>query len=187
MGIYVEMTHPGVVLPGVVGAMCLLLFAISAQALPISAIGMLLILLAIVMFILEIKVASYGMLTLGGVICLVLGSWMLIDGPIPEMRVPFGVIIPVSLAITGFCAVAVQLAARAQRERLASGVEGLTAEIGTVARGLDPDGKVFVHGELWEATAEGGHVPEGARVQILQVDRMRLIVKALEEPHANRS
>jgi len=186
-GLYVEFTHPGVVLPGVVGALCLLLFALTAQALPISAIGVLLILLAVVMFILEIKVVSYGMLTVGGVICLVLGSWLLIDGPIPELRLPLVVILPTSLVISAFCVFAVRLAAQAQRSRIGTGVEDLVDRGASVTRGLSPDGVVFLRGEIWAARSEGEPIEEGAHVKVVRVEGLRLIVERDPEPQVKRS
>jgi membrane-bound serine protease (ClpP class) len=186
-GIYVEFTHPGAVFPGVVGALCLLLFALSAQALPISAIGILLVLLAIVMFILEVKVTSYGMLTVGGVVCLVLGSVVLIDGPIPELRVPFGLVLPMSLALAGVCAFAVRLAVKAQLHRVGTGVEGLAGKTGSVTEALDPEGKVFVHGEIWNAISAGGPVAQGERVRVVRVEDMQLTVEPADDRSANRS
>jgi membrane-bound serine protease (ClpP class) len=186
VGIYVEFTHPGVVFPGVAGALCLLLFALAAQALPISAIGVLLILLAIVMFILEVKVTSYGMLTLGGVVCLVLGSVMLVDGPIPEMRVPWMAVLPVSLTLAAVCIFAVRLAYRAQIAGVDTGREGLCGRTGTVTESLDPEGKVFVHGEIWNATTSVGPVAEGARVRVVEVKNMTLTVEPEGETGAGR-
>jgi membrane-bound serine protease (ClpP class) len=182
-GIYVEFTHPGTVFPGVVGALCLLLFALSFRALPISAIGLLLILLGIVMFILEIKVASYGMLTVGGVLCLVLGSVVLVDGPIPELRIPLAVVLPASLTIAAICAFAVRLMIRAQLVPPGTGTDGLAGETGRVTVALEPEGKVFVHGEIWNAASTGGPIPEGGRVRVVSVDNMQLTV----EPAENRS
>ena len=186
-GLYVEFNHPGMIFPGVVGALCLLLFVLTAQALPISTVGVLLILLAVVMFILEVKVVSYGMLTVGGVICLVFGSWLLVDGPIPELRLPLGVILPTSLAISAFCAFAVRLAAQAQRSRVATGVEGLVASTATVSRGLAPDGSVLIHGEIWSARSEGDPIEVGASVKVVRVEGLRLIVERDSEPQVNRS
>ena len=187
LGIYVEMTHPGMVLPGVVGAMSLILFALSAQVLPISAIGVLLIVLALVMFILEIKVTSYGMLTLGGLACLIIGSWMLVDGPIPALRVPWGVFLPASLAIAGLCAFALRLAFKAQRAQVGTGVEGLAGETGTVTVELAPEGKIFVHGEIWNARSASGPVEAGRRVRVTKVDEMWLTVESLNGQTADRS
>ncbi len=183
-GIYVEFTHPGVVLPGVVGALCLILFAFAAQVLPLSSIGILLIILAIVMFILEIKVVSYGMLTFGGVASLIIGSAMLFEGPIPELRVPLSLVIPTSIAIAAVCVLVVWLAVRAQRERVDTGREGLEGKTGVVTEELAPHGKIFVHGELWNATTTGGAIPKGARVRIVQVDEMLLTV---EPTHSEES
>lgn len=180
MGLYIEFTHPGVVLPGVVGALCLLLFALTASVLPVSTVGVLLIALALVMFILEIKVVSYGMLTLGGTISLVIGSWMLIDGPIPELRVPPLVVVPVAIAVAGTVAIILRYAVRAQREPVTTGDQGLRLEIGTVTRTLDPEGRVFVHGEIWEAASASGPIPAGRRVRVLEVENMRLKVEAIE-------
>jgi membrane-bound serine protease (ClpP class) len=180
LGIYVEITHPGVVFPGVVGVLSLLLFAVAAQALPISTIGILLLLLSAVMFILEIKVVSYGMLTVGGVICLVIGSVMLIDGPIPELRVPLGLVLPLSVAIGLTIAFVLRLAIKAQMTRLSTGMEGLLGALGRVTRELDPEGKIFIHGEIWNATTSSGSIPEGAEVRVLQVENLKLIVEPTE-------
>ena len=182
LGIYVEFTHPGVVFPGVAGALCLLLFALAAQVLPISTIGVLLILLALVMFLLEIKVASYGMLTVGGAVSLGIGVWMLVEGPIPELRVPLTFVVPVALAVTGTCAFVVRLALRSQRARPASGREGLVGEIGTVSHELAPEGRVFVHGESWVAVSSAGRIPGGARVRVVGIEGLTLVVAPMEEP-----
>jgi membrane-bound serine protease (ClpP class) len=179
LGIYVEFTHPGVVFPGVAGALCLLLFALSAQVLPISTIGVLLIALALVMFVLEIKVTSFGMLTLGGAVALLIGGWMLVEGPIPELRVPMAFVLPMAIGITLICAFIVRFAIRAQRERVATGQEGLVGKIGTVIDAIDPetpDGKVFVHGEIWNAVTAAGPISRGVRVEIIGVDEMTLTV-----------
>lgn len=177
LGLYVEFTHPGVVFPGVVGALCLLLFALSAQVLPISTIGVMLILLALVMFVLEIKVTSFGMLTLGGAVALVIGGWMLVDGPIPELRVPLSFVVPVALVITLLCAFVLRFVVRAQRSKISTGQEGLVGKIATVTEDLIPDGKVFVHGEIWNAVTAGGPISHGARVEIIGVDELMLTVK----------
>lgn len=179
VGIYVEFNHPGAIFPGVVGALCLLLFLLSAQALPVNAIGVLLILLGAVMFILEIKVTSFGMLTVGGVIALLIGSFMLIDGPIPEMRVPAGVSLPIASAVALLFIFVLRLAIKAQRERVGTGVEGLVGEAGDVTRALDPEGKVFIRGEIWNAVTVGGPLARGTRVRVVAVDELTLTVEAV--------
>ena len=186
-GIYMEFSHPGAVFPGVVGALCLLMFALAAQALPVSAVGILLVGLSIVMFILEVKVTSFGMLTVGGVICLMLGSAILIDGPIPELRVPLELVLPLSLALGAVCAFTVRLVFKAQQDRVGTGVEGMTGETGTVTQVLDPEGKVFVHGEIWNAASSAGTIPQGDRVRVVRVDRMRLTVEPAGTSAGDRS
>jgi membrane-bound serine protease (ClpP class) len=176
-GLYVELSHPGLIFPGLVGILCLLLFAFSAQVLPVSAVGVLLILLAVVLFVLEIKVVSYGMLTVGGVVSLVIGSLILFQGPIPELRLQLGVVLPASLTLAALCAMVVRLAVRAQLEDVATGVEGLRSEIATVTQDLDPEGKVFVHGETWTATSRAGPIRRGTRVRIVEVKEMILRVE----------
>jgi len=186
-GLYVEMSHPGLVFPAVIGALCLILFFFSAAALPISTIGVLLIVLGIVMFVLEIKVASYGMLTLGGAVCLGIGMMMLVEGPIPELRVPPMVVVPTVLAFTGLAAFVVRLAVKAQHNPVRTGIEGIAGEIGTVVEDLGPEGKVFVHGELWNATAAAGPLRAGSRVRVVRVDDMMLTVEPAEAPfHRSR-
>lgn len=180
-GLYIEFTHPGVVFPGVVGALCLLLFALSAQVLPVSTVGVLLILLALIMFLLEIKVTSFGMLTLGGAIALIIGGWMLVDGPIPELRVPLEFVIPVAVTLTLVCAFVLRLAVRAMRERVGTGKEGMTGQVGIVRQALAPEGKVFVHGEIWDAISTAGAVAPGVRVRVLSVRDMLLSVEPAEE------
>ncbi len=179
-GLYIEFTHPGMVLPGVVGAFCLLLFALSAAVLPINATGILLILLAVVMFVLEVKVVSYGMLTIGGIASLVIGSFLLVDGPIPELRVPFSMIIPMSLAMAAVVILAVYLARKAQMEKVDTGVEGLVGEIGTVSEELAPQGKILVHGEIWAAAVSDGTAAAGSRVRVVRVENMSLQVEVLD-------
>lgn len=177
LGLYVEFTHPGLVFPGVAGALCLVLFAMSAQVLPISTVGILLILLAIVMFVLEIKVTSYGMLTVGGLVALVLGSMMLVDGPIPELRVPPSVVWPTAAVVGGFVILALYFVRRAQQARVATGEEGLVGQVGAVRIDLDPEGTVFVRGELWNAVSRSGTLAVGTRVRVIGVAGMVLEVE----------
>ena len=136
-------------------------------------------LLALVMFLLEIKVVSHGMLTLGGVISFTIGAVMLIDGPIPEMRVRLPVVLPLALTIAGCCALALQLTLRARRAPVATGQSGMLGACGVVTRPLDPRGTVRVHGELWEATSLNGAVAAGESVRIVRVDEMMLHVNRM--------
>lgn len=176
LGIYVEMTHPGVIFPGVAGAVALLLFAYAAHILPINVLGLLLIGVAVVLFVLEIKIVSHGLLGIGGLVALTAGSLLLFDGPIPELRLPVLVVLPTSLAVGGIMLVVVRYVVRAHRGRVATGTQGMIGEIGIATTDLSPEGKVFVHGEYWNARADGP-LPQGARVRIRAVDDMDLFVE----------
>jgi len=167
-GLYAEFNHPGAIAPGVIGAIALILFAFAAQSLPISALGLLLVLLGLVMFVLEIKIVSHGLLTLGGTACVVLGSILLFPGSSRDLRPPLALVLPGSLTLAGLCVLATRLAIKARRIPLATGVEGLAGEIGVVQHELHPEGTVFVHGELWKAAAKG-IVPAGTRVKVVGV------------------
>ncbi len=178
LGIYVEMTHPGVVFPGVVGVIALLLFAFSTQVIPINYIGILLIVFSIVLFLLEIKVASYGMLTIGGIMCLLIGSLILFEGPIPELRLPWRIIIPTSLVIAALMIVVVRLVIKAHKKHAVGGVDGLLNEIGSAMMDIkeNGEGKVFIHGEYWNATAKE-QITKGEKVRVTSVDNMNIKVE----------
>ncbi|MEO8726011.1 MAG: nodulation protein NfeD [Acidobacteriaceae bacterium] len=174
--IYVEFNHPGAILPGVIGfvAVALAIFAMNLLPIRFAALG--LVLAAFVLFALEAKFVSHGVLTTGGILLLVVGGLLLIDGPIPEMRVKLitalGVAIPLGL-ITAFL---MSIAYRARRNKVSTGVEGLIGEIGTVRSPLLPRGKVFVHGSLWDAVAPAP-LPEGSQVRVTDVDGLLLKVE----------
>ncbi len=168
-GLYAEFNHPGTWVPGLVGAVALILFAFSAQQLPISALGFLLVLLGLALFVLEIKIASHGAFGLLGTACVIVGSLMLFPGSGKNLRPPLLVVLPGSLTLAALCLTATRLAIKARRAPVASGVEGLRGEIGVVSQPLDPEGTVFVHGELWKAVAAGGSVPAGTRVRVVRV------------------
>ena len=168
LGLYFEFSNPGAILPGVMGGICLLLAIFAFQILPINYVGLLLILLAIGLFILEIKVQSYGILSIGGIIAMVLGSIMLIDSPIPELRPSLNFIIPVAIGLSLIFIFLITLVVRAHSRRAVTGKEGLIGEIGIAQTDLTPEGKVFVHGELWKAEAEE-NVPKGSKVRVIKI------------------
>ena len=177
LGLYLEFTHPGLILPGVVGVICLLLFAFSTQILPINWAGLLLMAAALGMFALEVKVTSYGALTAGGILCLMLGGVMLYDTPdIPELRIPLGLLISVSVAVGGITVVLLGLAVRAQGSPVATGHEGLVGTLGTAVSDLTPAGKVFVHGEYWNAVADDP-LASGDEVRVVAVEGLCLRVR----------
>jgi len=168
LGLYFEFANPGAILPGVLGGISLLLAIFSFQILPINYVGLILILLAAAMFILELKVHSFGALTIGGVAALVIGTTMLVKAPIPEMRPHLRIIVPFALGIGIIIAFLVSLVVRAHRGRVATGAEGLVGETGTAQTDLAPGGRVFVHGEIWRAVADE-EVPRGARIKVTAV------------------
>lgn len=177
VGLYVEFSHPGLILPGVAGAIALLLFGFSTQILPINWVGLLLLGIAIALFVLEVKVASYGALTVGGILCLILGGLMLYDTPdIPGMRIPLSLLVAVSVAVGAITAGLVWLVLRAHGRPVATGGEGLVGEIGTVIADCAPAGRVFVHGEYWNAIADPP-VARGERVRVIQVEGLSLRVE----------
>ena len=168
LGLYFEFSNPGAILPGVLGGISLLLAIFSFQILPINYVGLILILLAIGLFILEIKVQSYGILSAGGIIAMVIGSIMLIDAPIPELRPSLKFIIPVAVGLSLIFIFLIFIAVRALANRVHTGKEGLIGEIGVAQSDLTPRGKVFVHGELWNAEADQ-EIPKGEEVQVVEV------------------
>jgi membrane-bound serine protease (ClpP class) len=178
-GLYFELSHPGTIFPGVVGAMSLILAFFAFQTLPVNYAGVLLIALAIVLFILEMKIASYGLLSLGGIISLFLGSLMLFEGTAPEMRLSWGVLIPTVVMVSGFFVAVAGLVFRSQISQPKTGDEGLIGEIGVARSRLEPEGKVFVHGELWNASASET-IDEGSKVRVVAVDRLTLRVEELK-------
>ena len=179
-GLYFELAHPGAIFPGVVGGIAIILAFFAFQTLPVNTAGMLLILLAVVFFILEIKVTSYGLLSLAGVGALLLGSLMLFDEGPSGLRVSLQVLVPTTGAVSVFFMAVAALAFKAHRARPRTGKQGLIGEVGVVKQALDPEGKVLVHGELWKARA-ADRVPEGARVRVVGVeDGLQLVVAPME-------
>lgn len=176
LGIYFELMNPGSILPGVVGAICLILALFSLSVLPFSYAGVALVLLAFVLFIAEIKVPSYGMLTVGGILSLALGGLLLFKSPVPALRVSYSVIVLVSLFAAAVAAALMVLVVRVHRSRVRSGQEGLIGEHGRAVADLAPRGKVFVHGEYWNARAQQ-EIAAGSEVEVVAVDGMLLTVR----------
>jgi membrane-bound serine protease (ClpP class) len=180
-GLYAEFNHPGTWVPGLVGAVALILFAYSAQQLPISALGLLLVVTGLVLFVLELKIASHGALGVAGTIAVIAGSVMLFPGARGDLRPPLLVVLPGSLTLAAFCFIATRIAIKARHTPLATGVEGLRGEIGVVEQPLAPEGTVFVHGELWKAMAASpGPVPAGARVRVVRVRNLIVDVEPVD-------
>jgi len=174
-GLYFELAHPGVVLPGVVGALCLLLAFFSFQTLPINYTGILLIILAFVLFILEFKVTSYGLLSLSGILSLLLGSMMLFRGG-EGMGVSWGVLIPTVILISTFFIAVAGIVFRSHLRRAMTGAEAMVGEKGHAYTDLAPRGKVFVQGEYWQAESEEP-IHKGESVEVVRVVNLRLLVR----------
>ncbi len=178
-GLYFELSQPGAIFPGVIGAIALILAFFSFQTLPVNIAGILLILLAVIFFILEIKVTSFGMLSVAGVLSLTLGSLMLFKGAGPEFQVAWQLLIPTVLTISGFFIAVVTLVVRAHAHRPYGGSEGLVGEVGVVKQVDGKEGKVLVHGELWQARFKDP-ATVGSKVVVQAVDRLTLTVAALK-------
>ena len=176
LGLYFELSNPGAIFPGVIGVISLILAFFAFQTLPVNYAGMLLILLALILFILEIKVTSFGMLSVGGIISLTLGSLMLFDSSVPFLRVSYDFIIPVVAVTSAFFILAISLAVKAQRRKPTTGKEGLLGSTGIVKSKIDPQGKVFIHGEYWDATSNE-MIPEDTQVEVIEVKDIGIKVK----------
>jgi membrane-bound serine protease (ClpP class) len=177
-GVFFELSNPGAILPGVVGGIFLILAFYSLQMLPINFAGLALILFAIVLFIAEIKVVSHGLLSVGGVISLFLGSLMLIESPTEYMRISLTVIIPAVIVSAGFFTFAVTKAIRARLQKPTTGIEGLVGEIGIAITDIGPEGKVLVHGEYWNAFSEE-RIEKDQKVEVIRVKNLNLQVKRI--------
>ena len=179
-GIYFELTTPGAIFPGVAGAIALVLGAWAMQLLSVNVTGLLLILLAILFFGLEIFVVSSGALAIAGLVALFIGSVMVFNQPEIGLVINWWVFLPLFLSFSATVLLLVFVVLRSTRKKALSGMEGLVGETGTVERAIADgrSGKVFVHGELWEASASGP-VPAGARVEVTRVEGMKLNVKQI--------
>lgn len=180
VGIIAELYNPGAILPGVVGAISLILAFYSFQSLPVNYAGVLLFLLGIVFFILEASVTSYGLLAIGGVVSMFLGSVMLIKTDVEFLQISWSVILPVVALVAAFTLFIVGMGMKAMRQRPVTGREEMVGLVGIVKSALTPHGQVAVHGELWEATSDHPLQP-GDEVEITRVDGLRLHVKPFSQ------
>jgi len=178
-GILFELYNPGSILPGVVGGICLILGLYSLQTLPVNYAGLLLIIFAVILFLLEIKIPSYGLLTIGGIAALVMGSIMLFETSMPFLRVSWEVILTMVLLSILFFVFAIGMAIRTQRTKPTTGQQGLIGETGEVTKRIDPVGTVKVHGEYWKATADSP-IKAGKQVQVIACDNQHLKLKVKE-------
>ena len=175
LGVYIEFSSPGLILPGVAGGILVLLGLSALSVLPINWIGVALLVLAVTLFVLEASIPSHGILSIGGTVAMVLGALLLIQGP-PEMRIHLSTAIGVALPFALITAFLVALIVRARRGKVVTGRSGMVGEIGAAQTDLKPDGQVFVHGEYWGATATT-ELAAGARVRVIEVNGLKLRVE----------
>ena len=179
LGLFFELSTPGAILPGVIGGISLILAFFAFQSLPISYAGLLLILFGVVLLIAEVKVTSHGVLAVGGVVAMLLGSLMLFDTPTAELRVSWWVILPTVGVTAAVFVVALAAGLRALARRPITGAAGMVGGTGVARSALDPTGDVLVQGELWRAVAEDGPIAIGETVRITAIDGLTLkVVKA---------
>lgn len=185
IGLIAELYSPGAILPGVVGAISLILAFYSLQSLPVNYAGALLFILGIVMLMLEVTVTSYGLLAIGGVTAMILGSLFLINQDFPYYRISWSVMLPIVALAVGVAWLVVQFGVRALRTRARTGSEGMVGLIGSAKTDLGPRGKIFVQGEIWDAVS-ASPVPEGRAIQITHLDGLTAHVKPVEPEKENR-
>jgi len=178
LALYVEFNHPGAVIPGTVGVVFILLAAFALNLLPTRFAALILMLGAFALFAAEAKFASHGVLTVGGIVLLTLGGLLLVDSPIPEMRVHLVTALAISIPLGLITAFLMTIALRARRNKVVTGAQGLVGETGVAQSALAPQGKVFVHGELWDAVASTA-LPAGQLVVVRRVDGLTLQVDPL--------
>jgi membrane-bound serine protease (ClpP class) len=181
LSLYVEFNHPGAVLPGTVGVIFILLAAFALNLLPVRFAALALIATSFILFALEAKFASHGVLTTGGIVLLTLGGLLLVDAPIPEMQVHLLTALAVSIPLGVITAFLMSIALRARRNKVVTGPEGLIGEVGVARTPIAPRGTVFVHGEIWNATSPKP-IEAGSRVVVRRVVGLELEVMPLTSP-----
>jgi membrane-bound serine protease (ClpP class) len=178
LALYAEFNHPGAVVPGTVGIVFILIAAFALNLLPTRFAALGLILAAFALFAAEAKFASHGVLTIGGIALLTLGGLLLVDSPIPEMRVHLLTALAVSIPLGLITAFLMRIALKARRNKMVSGAQGIIGETGIAQTALSPRGKIFVHGELWDAIASSD-LPAGQAVVVRRIDGFLLQVEPL--------
>lgn len=182
LGLYMEFSNPGVMFPGITGAICLVMALISLQLLSFNYAGLFLILLGIALLVGEAFMPSFGILGIGGVISLALGSFLLFDTPNSDLTIDATIVYTAVATMAALVLAIGYLVFRSQKAKPTLGMDGLIGEIGEVRAKLSPSGKVFVHGEYWNAqTQSDGQIDVGEKVQVIGYDGMNLKVKRLQE------
>ena len=179
LGLYVEITHPGMVLPGVIGGISLILALFAFNMLPVNWAGAALILLAIVLFVLEATVTSHGILAIGGIVAMIAGGLMLVEGPIPQLRIRLSTTLAVAIPLSLITVILVRLVYLSHRTKSITGEEGMIGEQGVAKTDIHNDGKVLVHGEYWNAFSDRP-IPAGAHVRVVKVEGLRIEVEQID-------
>jgi len=174
--LYFEFTHPGMVLPGIAGALAIVLALLGFYLLPINYVGVILIVLALVLFALEAHVSAHGLLAAGGILAMLFGSLILVKSPWPGTHIHWTTSLAVTLPLALIVTLLMRAVFLAQRQKAVSGAEGLLDEIGVARTDLAPFGKILVHGELWDARATES-VAAGAQVRVRAVEGLTLLVE----------
>ncbi|MFQ5674606.1 MAG: nodulation protein NfeD [bacterium] len=181
-GLFFELSNPGAIFPGVVGAIFLILAFFALQVLPVNYAGLLLILVGLVLFILEVKITSYGLLSIGGIIAMILGSLMLIEQPpdnfAPVLSISLSLILTVVIVTAAFFIFAFGMAFKTHKKKVTTGNEGIIGEQGVAQTKISPEGSVKVHGEIWRAVSDE-RIKKGEKVRIVSVDGLVLKVERL--------
>lgn len=180
LGLYVEFSNPGLIFPGAIGAILLILGFYALSVLPLNYAGLALVLLSLVLFGAEFVVPSFGILTFGGALSLILGALLLFRSPDPALRLDLRLILGVTGTLVLIIGILMTRVIAARGTPVVTGIEGLVRESGTARSAIDPNGKVFVHGELWNARSRTP-VPAGARVEVVAVDGLTLEVRAVDD------
>lgn len=178
IGLYIEVTHGGMILPGVIGAISLVLALFAFNLLPVNWTGVALILLAIALFVLEATVTSHGILALGGIGAMIAGALMLVQGPIPQLRIQLSTALAVAVPVAIISVFLVRLVYLSFRTKSVVGTESMIGEEGVAKTDIHTEGKVFVHGEYWNASS-GKPIPAGSRVRVTQVQGLKLEVEQI--------
>ena len=179
--VYIEFSSPGLIAPGVIGAILVLLGLSAISVLPINWLGAALLILSFALFVLEAKFASHGILGIGGAISMVLGAVMLVNSPIPEMRVHWGTAIALAVPFSAITVFLLSLIMRSRRSKVVTGSEGMIGETGSAVTELAPAGKVFVRGEYWDAVSLRPACA-GTRVRVTAIDKLTLTVEPVTDP-----
>jgi membrane-bound serine protease (ClpP class) len=182
LGIYVEFSAPGLIFPGVIGAILVLMGLSALSVLPINWAGVALLVLAFALFVLEAKIASHGILGIGGAVAMILGALLLIDSPLPEMRIRLSTAVGLALPFAIITVVLVSLVIRARSLKVVTGAAGMLDSIGVAHTELSPRGKVFIQGEYWDAVSSAP-VPPGTRVRVTNIEGLTLEVEPASSVH----